>query len=313
MHLTMQSFFQTDAWGAFKEKSGWEAKRYDSLLGLRRDLPLGQTILYFPELPSVNATPYTLKRIQEAWDQGEEKPTFTRLEFLEEWNDAKAAALLKLGLVKSFEEVQPEHRQWIDVSQSEEKILEQMKPKGRYNIRLAEKHNLKIERGTSPDLVRRFAKLYANTAQNQKFAGRDEDYFQQLVKVLAAENVGEVIVIKKGHDDLAAGIFLYYGGVNSYLYGGSGGDRSLMAPYLLHWEAIKTARQKGLTLYDLLAIAPPLDEARGKPNHPYANLSRFKSQFGGRSVRLLGSWDLVSKPVWYTLYRLAETRRRGNL
>ncbi|HSX41794.1 MAG TPA: peptidoglycan bridge formation glycyltransferase FemA/FemB family protein [Candidatus Saccharimonadales bacterium] len=302
----MESFFQTDAWGAFKEKPGWLPKRYDGLLGLWRQLPLGQSILYFPELPVDGKTATRLKKV--IADLPPNGQTFARFEFLGEWQPALAAALLKLGLKKSFEEVQPEHRQWVDVGPSEEKILEQMKPKGRYNIRLAEKHNLKIERGTSPELVRRFSKLYANTAQNQKFAGRDEDYFQDLVKVLKAEGAGEVMVVKKGSEDLAAGVFLYFGGINSYLYGGSGGDRSLMAPYLLHWEAIKTAKKKGLAIYDLLAIAPP-----DQPNHPYANLTRFKSQFGGRSVRLLGSWDLVSRPFWYRLYQLAETRRRGNL
>ncbi len=302
----MESFFQTDAWGAFKAKSGWQQARYDGLLGLWRQLPLGQSILYFPELPVDGKTAIRLKEVIANLPPNGQ--TFVRFEFLAEWQPELAAALLKLGLRKSFEEVQPEHRQWVDVTPSEEKILEQMKPKGRYNIRLAEKHNLRIERGTEPGLVRRFVKLYENTAKNQKFSGRDEDYFQGLAKVLKAENAGEVILINKGNEDLAAGIFLYYGGVNSYLYGGSGGDRSLMAPYLLHWEAIKTAKRLGLAVYDLLAIAP-----QDKPNHPYTNLTRFKTQFGGRSVRLLGSWDLVTKPVWYTLYRFAETRRRGNL
>lgn len=302
----MKSFFQTDAWGKFKEKSGWQSKKYDGLLGLKRDLPLGQSILYFPELSVDGATGGAIKKLIGSLDLT--KQTFVRLEFLAPWQPDLAASLLEIGLVKSFEEVQPEHRQWVDLTPSEEKILTAMKPKGRYNIKIAQKHSLKIERGISPALVRRFFRLYQNTSNRQRFSGRDEDYFQQLVKVLAQERVGEVILVKKGSQDLAAGIFLYFDRIGSYLYGGSGGDRSLMAPYLMHWEAIKTAKQKGLKIYDLLAVAPP-----DQPDHPYAGLTRFKTQFGGETVRLLGSWDLVCKPVWYQLYRMTEKRRRKTI
>lgn len=299
----MQSFFQTDAWARFKEKSGWTAERVGGLLGLQRDLPFGQSILYFPELSVDGQTGAAIKKALEQIDPA--KQTFVRFEFLTPWDETLAGTLISLGLKKSFEEVQPEYRQWVDLTVSEAKILEQMKQKGRYNVRLAEKHNLKIERGTSAELVRRFFKLYENTSRNQQFSGRDESYFQGLVKVLDAEKVGEVIVVSKGHEDLAAGVFLYFDQIASYLYGGSGGDRSLMAPYLLHWEAIKTAKKGKLAIYDLLAVAPAGDE-----HHPYAGLTRFKSQFGGQTVRLLGSWDLVGRPLWYKMYRLAETYRR---
>ena len=125
---------------------------------------------------------------------------------------------------------------------------------------------------------------------------------------IRAEKLGEIVTVSHEGEVLAAALVTFYGNVASYLYGGSGGDRSLMAPYLMHWAAIKRAKQEGCAVYDLLAIAPP-----EKENHVHAGLTRFKTQFGGESVRMLGSWDLVHSRFWYTMYRYAQKRRRRAL
>jgi len=130
----------------------------------------------------------------------------------------------------------------------------------------------------------------------------------ELSKVLKENDAGEIITVSKSGEVLAVLLISFYEGIASYLYGGSGGDRSLMAPYLAHWEAIKLAKKRDCQIYDLLAVAPP-----DKEKHSHVGLSRFKAQFGGETVRLLGSWDLVHSPTWYTLYRFAQTKRRKTL
>jgi lipid II:glycine glycyltransferase (peptidoglycan interpeptide bridge formation enzyme) len=191
---------------------------------------------------------------------------------------------------------------------SHDDLLKQMKPKGRYNIRIAEKHKLKVEWGTSDAQVAALAELYATTAKRTGFVGRDATYFARLVTAVREAKLGEIIVVTHQEEILSAGLVTFYGGVASYLYGGSGGDRSLMAPYLMHWEAMKRAKQEGCAIYDLLAIAP-----LGKEDHVHAGLTRFKTQFGGQSVRMLGSWDLVHNRFWYTIYAFAQKRRRRAL
>src|SRR3989344_4891740 len=169
----------------------------------------------------------------------------------------------------------------------------------------ANKHDLKIEWGISNNSIQTLFDLYSQTAARADFQGRDLPYFQRLAKTLEENKAGDIIIVSKNNEPLSALLLSFYGGVCSYLYGGSGGDRSLMGPYLAHWEAIKLAKKKGMAVYDLLAIAP-----EGNENHPHAGLTRFKTQFGGQSVRLLGSWDLVHSRFWYTMYRFVEKRRR---
>lgn len=298
-----KSYFQTDAWAKFKATAGWRAERVGGYLALTKSIGYGQSMRYFPELT------WELQKIGGVINQLKSGPIFSRLEFLEPYSPEKADELEKLGLVKSFEDVQPEWRQWVDVSKSEEEILAGMKPKGRYNINVAERSELTVAVGGS-ELVADFFRLYSFTANRTDFKGRGQKYFEELLAMITTEKVGEIILIQKDGQPLAGGIFLYFAGMASYLYGGSQsireGDRSLMAPYLLHWTAMKRAKAAGCAIYDLLAIAPNgADET-----HPYAGLTRFKSQFGGQAVQLLGSYDLVHSRFWYTMYRFAERMRR---
>lgn len=299
----IKSLLQTKPWIEFKEKFGWKAEAFEGLFGLEKTIGFGKSLLYFPELPLNEESVALIKRIPTA-----KRPLgriFSRFEFLELWTPERAKQLLELGLVKSFEDVQPDYRQWIMLDKSEAELLEEMKPKGRYNIKVAERHNLKVEWGTDSSGLEAFVRLYQDTAKRTGFSGRSEQYFRSLLATLAENDLGEIITVSHQGEILAAAIISYYQGLASYLYGGSGGDRTLMAPYLMHWAAIKRAKQKGCVIYDLLAIAPPGDES-----HLHVGLTRFKTQFGGQSVRVLGSWDLVHNRFWYMMYAFAEKRRR---
>lgn len=297
----MRSFFQTNAWAEFKERSGWHARRFGEGTVLRRVIKFNLSLEYAPELPFSEEV---LAQLEQDIAQPN-SAIFSRYEFLEPWSFPLQQRLERLGLRKSFEEVQPEFRQWIDLDLTEAALLAQMKPKGRYNIRVAERYQLEVDRGTAAGLIDEFYALYKITSERNEFSGRSRQYFVNLVALLEQQSVGEVLVVRYQSKAVAAGIFLYWGGVGSYLYGASAEPRNVMGPYLLHWEAIKEAKRRGCQVYDLLAIAPP-----DQPSHHYAALTRFKSQFGGRSVRLLGSWDFIRKPFWYTIYRALERRRR---
>lgn len=297
-----KSFFQTDAWGQFKAESGWQAERAEGLLQLSRRLPTGKFLRYYAELPWDETTLAAVKKISE--QPVDPKVIFSRFEFLEPYTAPKAVQLIDLNLLKSFEEVQPEYRQWLSLESSEEELLTQMKPKCRYNIGVAERSELAITHGGA-ELAKDFYYLYQVTSKRTKFRGRGLAYLERLMALIDEQKIGEIILVKKFDATLAAGIFLYYEGLASYLYGGSSGDRSLMAPYLLHWEAIKAAKKRGCQTYDFLAVAPP-----DQPHHPYAGLSRFKSQFGGETVQLVGSWDLVHQPTWYRIFKMLEQLRR---
>jgi len=332
----MQSLLQTQEWASLRQGYGWQAHWVDNILVLEKPLPLGLSFLYSPEVdfyaidwqkkedPSTSLRmPTFLQKVQQIAKNSH--AIFIRLDFLNKNNTIYSQKISKVlqdfGFRKAFEEIQPEFRQIIDLAKSEEQILAQMKQKGRYNIKIAQKHGVVIEKAEpSASGLDDFYRLFRETASRDGFATRPKKYFADLLKTL--DGKAELLVARYQNKVLAAGIFTFYQEIASYLYGASGNaNREVMAPYLLHWEAIKEAKQRNCKIYDLLAISPFEDIKYGKLVQPqyanikkliskYSGITRFKEQFGGQKVALVGSWDLVLKPVWYSLFKTAERLRR---
>lgn len=214
-------------------------------------------------------------------------------------------------------DIQPPDTVLLDLSPGEAALLEGMKPKWRYNIRLAEKKGVTVSEarasGDWQPALSRFYELYRETSERDRIALHPESYYRSLFEVAAREGRGEgprfpdLRVWTASHEGaaLAAIITIFWGGQAVYLYGASSNEkRNLMPAYALQWAAIKAAREAGCTEYDFYGI-PPTDD----PEHPMAGLYRFKTGFGGRIVHRAGSWDYPLRPVAYSAFRTAEAAR----
>ena len=192
----------------------------------------------------------------------------------------------------------------VDLGESQAELLARMKPKTRYNIRLAEKKGVRVRTGTLDDLPMLY-RMYAETSVRDGFVIRDESYYQTVwhtfmrhpgsgwiypwAEPLVAEVDGEAV----------AGIFVFYFvGRAYYLYGmSSGAHREKMPNYLLQWEAIKRMQDRGRRLYDLWGAPDTLDES-----DPMWGVYRFKEGLGGHVRKTIGAWDYPASPLWYKAY-----------
>lgn len=302
----MDSILQTAEWEEFRKTQGWQSFRVDEILILKRRLPLGKNFLYSPEieLEKIENFDEFLQKISK--NCKDNKTIFLRLDFLTEFNENFVEKLKNSEMVKSFEEVQPEWRQIIDISGSEEDILTQMKPKGRYNIKVAQRHGAAAEKADSSANIDDFYEIFRQTAKRDGFQIRPKQYFAKMLEILKPAGLAELFIIRYNNKPVAAAIVSFYADTASYLYGASANEaRQVMAPYWLHWQIIREAKKRGCRYYDLLAIAP-----EGFENHKYSGITRFKEQFGGRKIHLLGAWDKIYQPNWYKLFRIAEKYRR---
>ncbi|MFP4697236.1 MAG: lipid II:glycine glycyltransferase FemX [Eubacteriales bacterium] len=83
-----------------------------------------------------------------------------------------------------------------------------------------------------------------------------------------------------------------------YLYGASDNIyRNLMPNYLIQWEMIQYAMEKGCNIYDFRGISGDLN-----PDNPLYGLYRFKKGFNGDFVEYIGEFDLVVRPFLYHLW-----------
>jgi lipid II:glycine glycyltransferase (peptidoglycan interpeptide bridge formation enzyme) len=219
-------------------------------------------------------------------------------------------------LLRSAADVQPPDTVLLDLRPDEEGLLSGMKPKWRYNIRLAEKKGVTVAgidaRGDWRPALETFYKLYEETAARDRIALHPAVYYRRLFELASAHAEGtglrpDLRVWTATHEGttLASIITIYRGEEAVYLYGASSNEkRNLMPAYALQWAAIRAAREAGCVEYDFYGI-PPRDD----PGHPMSGLYRFKTGFGGRIVHRGGSWDCPLRPVLYRAFRAAESAR----
>jgi len=219
---------------------------------------------------------------------------------------ALVAELKRRGWEYSSDQIQFRNTVLIDLAPSEEELLARMKQKTRYNIRLAEKKGVSLRVGTKEDLGMLY-RMYAETSVRDGFVIRDEGYYQTVWETFLANQspilnyqlpTAEPLIAEVNHEPVAAIFVFYFAGRAYYVYGMSReAHREKMPNYLLQWEAIKRAKAKGCTVYDLWGAPEVFDES-----DPMWGVYRFKEGLGGRVVRTLGAWDFAPSPLWYKMY-----------
>jgi lipid II:glycine glycyltransferase (peptidoglycan interpeptide bridge formation enzyme) len=193
---------------------------------------------------------------------------------------------------------EPRNTACVDLRPPEEAILARMKPKGRYNIGVAQKHGVSVIEDSSEQGVADFLGIYVATAARQGIRAKPSDYFQSLVFLLSSLRCGSIFFAEYQGLRLAAAVVVYFGRRATYFFGGSlDCHRHVMAPYLLHFAIMRKARALGHDWYDLWGVAPP-DE----PEHSWQHISVFKRKFGGREVGLVPTLDYIYDPAAYDRY-----------
>ena len=196
--------------------------------------------------------------------------------------------------------VHPEASLLIDLTQSEEDILRQMHQKGRYNINLARKHGVEIVQGTVND-IDDFYRLLTSTGSRDNFIILQKSQYKRFLESLD----GSQLLLAKHEGKVISGVLnAVWNGTMFYYYGASSyGDRHLMAPYLLQWEAMRRAKAEGCHTYDLLGIMP----VDAPENDPWKGITDFKRKFGGTLVTYPREQVCVLRPV---LKKLIELKRK---
>lgn len=300
------SILQAKEWSDFKANFGWKPHKIGKAWVLQKNLAFRKSVLYIPEICKKDLLDLDMEKIKELAKKT--NAIFLKIEPMIESRDKQSKNFLeKNEFIKSFEELQPTSRQMLDISMPIEKILTQMKHKGRYNINLAKKKGIKITSGTGIRELKNFYKLFVETSKRDRFTPRAKIYFQKMLATFEKKKWGKIYLAYYKHIPLAAVIAGFYKNTAIYLYGASSAEhRNLMAPYLVHWQIIQDAKEKKCKVYDFLAVSP-----KGIKRHKYDGITQFKEKFGGKHIELIGSFDLVFAPWLYKTYKVIERQRRG--
>lgn len=201
------------------------------------------------------------------------------------------------GWIVSEDQIQFRNTVVIDIRQDEKILLENMKQKTRYNLRLASKKGVTTRLGGEQDFDTLY-QMYAETAARDNFIIREKRYYQTLWEIFFRADMAQPIIASYDGNDIAGLILFHFSKKSWFLYGMSRSQhRDKMPNYLLQWEAIRYSKRQGCTEYDLWGAPDKLSHS-----DPLINVYKFKQGLGGRVVRHLGAWDLPIKPVEYRLY-----------
>lgn len=291
------SFLQSWQWGEFQElldRKIWRIET-NNLKGLvvGHNLPFKKNYLYCPRGPIGDGDfKYFLEEVHEIAKQ--EKSIFFKIELGE--NNFNYNILKDFNFIKSSKQIQPIKTTILDLSKSEEELLNRMHQKTRYNIRLAQKKNVIIKEVDSSKLDI-FLKLSEETAKRDRFNLHPKEYYRKMVKVLEKEGLIKIFLAQYNNTVIAANLVCFFGKTAIYLHGASDyNHRNLMAPYLLQWQTILEAKKKGFMHYDFWGI----NEKK------WPGVTRFKKGFNGQEVSYPGAFDLIFSKIWYKSYNLAQ-------
>lgn len=325
---------QSWGWGELKAPFGWLPIRVAALEHghivaaaqvLCRHLPLDLvTLAYMPRGPMLSQ-PLSLRspdsELIEAVLATCRRRRAVMLKLEPEWPDTEAARqwMSAWRLSASSWSVQPRRTVLVDLHPDEDDILAHMKPKTRYNIRLAERKGIIVAQGTADDLPD-FHRLLLTTGERASFGVHTLEYYRRAWSLFRERDSVALFLARYSGRTLAAILVIAWGKTAYYMYGGSSDEeRQRMPTYLLQWEAMRWAKARGCQLYDLWGI-PDVDEsevgediqaaeASGVLSHGMGGLYRFKRGFGGQQTRYIGACDAVLNPVLYPLMMALRTHR----
>ncbi len=225
----------------------------------------------------------------------------------------------RMKIRKSAVDMQPKEILVMDISESEEKILAQMKQKTRYNIRLAERKGVKAFVSGEGKYIEEFLRLVKITAQRDKIRTHPENYYRKMFEVIPP-NILKLYVAEYDGKIITANLVVFFGKIATYLHGASDNiHREVMAPYLLQWRAIEDAKAAGCEKYDFGGVkikSHPNSLLEKERENSWAGITRFKTGFAPNiePIRFPGCWDIVLNSKKYFLYRaIQKIKRLGKL
>jgi len=221
-------------------------------------------------------------------------------------NNENQKLLKKLGFRRSPMHVTADLTSQLDLTKSDDELKKAMRKGTKYEINRVAKLGIKVESATDDKFLSEFCKLQFDTAKRQGFVPFSTKFLTQQFLTFAEAN--DVVMYRSTYEGklLAMAFIIFYGSEAAYHYGASTDlARKFPGAYAIQIEAIKEARKRGCTRYNLWGVTE-----HGQTKHRFYGVSVFKRGFGGEDIAYLPAHDLVVSSMRYPATYLFETARR---
>lgn len=290
---------QSWEWGEFKQGQGWTAERITAesrkvracaqvLFRAKGPVSVG----YIPRGPVIDGDPNAIwpAFLAELDSVARRHRTLTVI-IEPDGPLGLCGTFHSAGLVVGPTHVQPGRTVKVPLV-DDEALLMQMHQKTRYSVRLAQRRGVLVEQAApDPCTVGRFHELLSETSERNLFGIHTLAYYADFLAIF-----GDRAVVLEAWSDghLAASIIAAaFGDEAIYMYGASSTKyRANGAAFLLQYEAMRWARERGCARYDLWGIPEITPDSimgeggkvAGTKGDDWRGLHRFKTGFGGQIV-----------------------------
>lgn len=179
----------------------------------------------------------------------------------------------------------------VNLQATDEELWAKLHKKRRGAIRLAMKNDVRIVGGDSPS-VDEYHEMMVGTLSRVQIDALPKSFYKQVLESLAPQGMARLLLAEHDGNTIAGAILLFYKDMAYDWVMGWRRDYLKVAPNdLLHWEAIKLARQEGYQYFDLLGLEP----------ERLPEIARWKIRFG---VDVLSRYYLQKATPGHQLWRV---------
>lgn len=221
-----------------------------------------------------------------------------KLELYQPYSEELINAFKQCGWVTA-NSVQHRNTVLVDLNGTNEELLARIKKRARYEVRLAQRSGVRIERRpVTQEGLDLLATLMNITAKRSGAFFRKNTYTNRYWKSFAKTNQGHLYFAWHDLDLLASAYVVTYGENAWYKDGGSVRQKAnLMGPRLLQWEIMTDLQAAGVTQYDLCGIPAEEDLSTSSMKGLYT----FKTGFAKETVQFMPAMELPfghRYPMW---------------
>ncbi|MCX6807949.1 MAG: peptidoglycan bridge formation glycyltransferase FemA/FemB family protein [Patescibacteria group bacterium] len=330
-NFSFYSFLQSWEWGELHELENhkvWRIGIYKTeessnhkaeLIGVMQIIKIAArrgTHLFCPHGPLIKSDYFEV--LQEILPElkklaKKENANFIRFNPINKATLENQAAYKMLGFRQAPIHIHAETTWIVDLKDSEEILMQNLRKTTRYLIRRAEKEGVKIKTDNSKSAVDLFYKLHKKHSSREnghKYTAFSKTFIDRLFQVFANNKQpatsNQTLISAWYKNECEASLStIKFGNFCVYYLGASDVKHPQFSPsYLLQWHAILEAKKSGCEFYNFWGVSPNND-----PKHPIYGVSQFKKGFGGFGYELLHAQDLILS--WkYWLNWVVETVRR---
>ena len=300
-----EHLLQSKTWQKYEELEGhktyYEKGNDYHFLAVEHETPFGN-YLFCPYGPECADKKALIKALRALKTLGESKNiTFIRIEPRIALTTPEMAKIgQKIGSnIKKSHDLDPAHTWHLDLTQPEEKILENIESRKVRYWRNHENKGITLRTSQNPEDITILTKFLKNLGEVDNFTPQDENHLKnQLKSGFATLYIADLTEDGKT-TPIAAALIYDYKGTRYYAHAATDFEhRKLAAGTIILIQMILDAKAKKQKIYDFWGITVSEDK-----NHPWYGFTQYKKSFGGHQVDFAGTYDLILNQPKYKLYQ----------